>query len=671
MQAFVNAYFRICVRIVGCCLLFSALANRTSAQQLAFRLRTPSDEIVSIENSSSKLTAVCFLGTECPMARAYVTTLNELQRDFQEQLRIVAVMSNLQDSTEDVREYIASTDAKFSVVMDPGNRVADQYGATRTPEVFLLDAELKLRYHGRIDDQYAPSVARAEPRREDLKIAVQELLAGKPVTVKETKAVGCIIGKAKHAETDGALQDLSSPSLTFAQHVYPILQEHCMECHRSGEIGPFSMEVYDEVLGWADTMMEAIDDGRMPPWHADPAYGSFANERHMPREDRELLRSWIANGAPAGDLQSLPAPKQFAAGWQFGREPDLVLAMRDRPFVIPRDGVVEYQYFVVDPGFEQDRWLISAQVIPGSRDVVHHAIVFVRPPDGSAMPGVGWLTAYVPGQRTLEPPPGHARRIPAGSKLVFQMHYTPNGTPREDVSRVGLIFADDADVTHELITLAALEQEFEIPPGAEAHTVRARLPRIPADGQLLAVTPHMHYRGKAFELVATYKDRDAAEPTRQETLLSVPNYDFNWQHSYLFQQPIALDTIKQLACNVVFDNSAGNIFNPDPTEWVTWGDQTWEEMALAFFEVSIPRQTSSQRPRGSAAESQSASKSDQKINAYVEQVFRRLDANQDGVIQKSEGSIVVRHVNFDRWDLDGDGQATQSEVRSVAERIFQ
>lgn len=451
------------------------------------------------------------------MARGYAATLNELQRVFGPRgVRIVGVFSNSQDSLDELASYVEELEVEFEVAHDADSDIANRYAATRTPEVFLLDSQLKLRYHGRIDDRLAPGVARNQATRQDLRVAVEELLSGKPISIPETQALGCIIGKRAAKPLEPAANVVN-----FAEDIAPLLQRNCIECHRSGEIGPFSMEQYADVVGWAETMQETIENGRMPPWHAEDGHAELANVRRMPAADKERFREWIETGLAPGDLAQLPPPLEFADGWQLPREPDLVVEMRSRPYVVPKDGVVEYQYFVSDWTFEEDAWISAAQVVPGNAAVVHHAIVFVRPPDGAQFRGIGWLSAYVPGQRLGAIPEGHARFVPAGSKLVFQMHYTPNGTETNDTTKIGLCLADEADVSHEVFTLAALNQEFEIPPETADHKVHAALPWLPKGGQLLAVTPHMHFRGKAFEL---FSESDSG----QKTLVRVPNYDFNW-----------------------------------------------------------------------------------------------------------------------------------------------
>lgn len=628
-----------------------------------------------------QITAVCFLGTECPMARAYTVQLNALHTEFAARgVRIIGVMSNRQDTLEEIAEFADELQTVFPLVHDEQNEIADRYGAQRTPEVFLLDEQLKLRYHGRIDDRLAPGIARAKASRQDLRIAIEELLVGKPVSIPATTALGCIIGRVPKADAPAE----NSQGITYTNQVARVLQTHCIECHRPGEIGPFAMDRYDQVVGWAETMLETVEQHRMPPWHADPEFGDYANARVMPEEDKQVLRDWIAGGLQRGDDADLPAPLEFTAGWNLPRPPDLEVAMRTRPFTVPKDGVVEYQYFVADPGLEEDTWITAAQVIPGRASVVHHAIVFVRPPDGSEFPGIGWLSAYIPGQRVHTMPEGYARKIPAGSKFVFQMHYTPNGVQQADVTRVGLVTCDASQVSHEVFTLMALDQDFEIPPGAENFPVQASTRRLPEQSELLAITPHMHVRGKSFRLFGA--------SGQDETLLYVPQYDFNWQHTYLLQKPLPLDAFDGgLQFKATFDNSANNPFNPDPTETITWGDQTWEEMAVAFFEVARPLKTAGSAPRvrlaraaggrtdatlGAESEGESTEATQSPaavrhtaIEAYMQRVFAALDANSDGEIHKSEVDIVVRRLHFDLWDLDDDHVITADEVRQVAERL--
>lgn len=645
-----------------------ALAFVTSGSQAvsdhnvdSFSAITVSGERLEVKADRQGLTVVCFLGVECPLARIYGPRLNQLAAEFAEQqLQVVGVNSNRQDSFSDVKRYISELKIEFPFIRDKNNIIADQFDAVRTPEVFLLSANLEILYRGRFDDQYAPGVNRAAAGRRDLRIAIEETLNGDSVSVPQTTPEGCLIGRAKQPTS----RQLVENNVTYTEHVVSVLQRHCLECHRSGEIGPFAMNNYGEVAGWADTMLETIEDGRMPPWHAAPEFGDFANCRHMPEADKQTIRDWIAGGLKEGDSSKLPPPIEYSEGWQIGGAPDQIVEMRNRPFVVQKDGVVEYQYFVVDPGFQEDKWIAGAQVVPGNRSVVHHAIVFVRPPDGSTFRGVGWLGAYVPGQQLVPLPPGRARRIAAGSKLVFQMHYTPTGTVQEDTTKVGIKFIPEKDVSHEVYTLIALNQEFEIPPNAAQHKVSARVPHLPKHAELLAASPHMHYRGKSFRLFAGERDADV--------LLDVPRYDFNWQHTYVLKEPIPLANMDSLKFEATFDNSEANPFNPDPKQWVTWGDQTWEEMAVAFFEVAEPRHppkdVSTKTPEMTQRKS---SRKQQQIDTYVKRVFDTMDANEDGQITESEAPIIVRRFGrFNSLDQNSDGVITVDDVKAYAATIY-
>ena len=356
---------------------------------------------------------------------------------------------------------------------------------------------------------------------------------------------------------------------------------------------------------------------------------------------------------PAGDPAEAPAESPRIEGWRLPRAPDRVVPLGKRPYPVPASGTVDYQYFVADPHISEETWMAAAQVVPGAPSVVHHAIVFVRPENLADFRGMSFVTAYVPGQRATAFPPGHARRIPARSKFVFQMHYTPDGRERGDLTRVGIVTMPRAEVTHEVMTLAAVEQDFEIPPHAADHEVRAELKGFRRGSTLLAVSPHMHLRGKSFEVRVRRGDAT-------ETLLSVPRYDFNWQHTYEFAEPLPLDGVDAIEIVAIFDNSAANPTNPDPSETVMWGEQTWEEMALAFFEVAQPLVMEEERTQ--AAVAGSPEPEDSVATARAAAFFGRFDADHDGVVVRTEASRIVRDYSFSILDVDGDGRITRDEA---------
>ncbi|QEG21529.1 thioredoxin-like domain-containing protein [Mariniblastus fucicola] len=630
----------------------------------------PAVELVSIRGAQNivieqqpehELTVLCFLGTECPLAKLYAGRLEKFSKQF-DKVRFVGISSNVQDSVDEVQQYIDRSGISFEFAKDYDNRFADQLKVTRTPEVVVFDSQRKIVYRGRIDDQYLPGVSRSSADRQDLKIAIENALAGKAIEVAETEPAGCLLGRKRESAAEA--------TVTFANQVSRVLQRNCVECHRAGEIGPFSLETYEEAIGWADMMLEVIEEQRMPPWHADESVGKFANARNMSVADKQLLREWVDQGTPMGDAALLPQQIEYVSGWRLPREPDRVVEMSKQPYKIPADETVEYQYFVVDPNFTKDRWVSAAEVVPGNRSVVHHSIVFIRPPDGERARGVGWLAAYVPGQTPLSWKSNRARFVPKGSRLVFQMHYTPNGTPQTDVTKVGLVFADESAIEHELMTVMALDQEFEIPPFAASHEVALSRGRLPRDGTLLSVSPHMHYRGKSFVSSVTLKDKT------DQPILSVPRYDFNWQHRYELAEPIELSEVRRLQATVEFDNSKENPFNPDPSKLVSWGDQTWEEMAVAFYDIAVPHQPNDAAVKNSESQNLQAEPTIQarqltedqlaRVDEIERKYFERFDKDNDGFIVRGELPRAVRTWGFNAYDKNGDGKLTRDEVREQA-----
>jgi len=599
-------------------------------------------------DSAAPCHVIAFLGVGCPVARQYTGRLVEIAARYADRgVRVIGVDSNRQDTPEEFAAAADEMGVTFPLVLDQEQRIARRLGATRTGGVVVLDALGTVAYAGRVDDQYAPGIARSAPTVNDLVAAIDDLLAGRSVAVPRTEPVGCLIT----FDRDARVADDSAP--TFHREILPLLHGHCMECHRSGEIGPFNVSTLEEVRGWAEMMLETMEQQRMPPWHAAAGHGEFKNARQLPDDAIPLFRRWIEAGMPAGDAAAAPPSPAFVDGWRLPREPDLVVPLGRRPYAVPASGTVDYQYFVADPHLEEETWVAAAQVVPGVPSVVHHAIVFTRPENLAEFRGLGFVTAYVPGQRGTTFPPGHARRIPARSKFVFQMHYTPDGREREDLTRVGIVRIPREEVTHEVITQAAVEQDFEIPPNTAAHEVHAELKGFTRGSTLLAVSPHMHLRGKAFELRARRGEQS-------ETLLSVPHYDFNWQHTYEFATPLPLDDVDALEIVAVFDNSAGNPTNPDPEETVMWGEQTWEEMALAFFEVARPL-IPTDKPATPVRDGQ-AEPEDSVAAARAASFLERFDANHDGVVVRTEASRIVRDYSFKIIDGDGDGRITRDEA---------
>jgi len=370
-------------------------------------------------------------------------------------------------------------------------------------------------------------------------------------------------------------------SPTFYRDVLPILQNRCQECHRAGEMAPMPLVTYRETRPWAKAIRDATRERKMPPWFADPCCGKFANDRSLTAAEIDTLGAWASTGAAEGDAKDAPKARVWPAGWNLGT-PDQVIEM-PRGFEVPAKGAVEYQYFAAPTGFTEDRWVQGVEVRPGNRAVVHHVVVYIREP-GSTWTGgptkSDILTVYAPGSAPDVWPLGMAKRVKAGSDLVFEIHYTPNGKAATDRERVGLVFAKSPP-EKAVLTLQMGNDTFAIPPGERDYRVRVG-GTLPNDALLLGFFPHMHLRGKAFEYTRI------GENGLPETLLKVSHYDFYWQMTYRLATPLALKKGTRLEWMAWFDNSANNPRNPDASAEVRYGQQSWDEMMIGFFDVAVP-----------------------------------------------------------------------------------
>ena len=437
-------------------------------------------------------------------------------------------------------------------------------------------------------------------------------------------AVGAWLGTAALVATQDAKPSDSrvSPNQnapTFTRDVAPILYKKCVSCHRPGEIGPMSFVTYQDVRPWAKSIREKVSARVMPPWFADPHYGKFRNDRSLSEQEIATIASWANAGARQGNQADLPPLPKFPEGWQIGT-PDIVFETPVE-FQIPVDGTIDYQYLEVPTNFTEDKWMQAGEVRAGDPEHVHHIIVSVIEPDKSTRPNIVQMRAIFPdGQAPAARTPRQltdeqraqlaqanrrasanmlvnwavgedapvfqnrmAKRIPAGSTLVFQIHYTTNGAPGKDRSKIALIFAKQPP-QREIRTGMIANPQFVIPPGAAEHQVEAEA-SFSDDVKVWSMHPHMHLRGRDMTYTATYPDG------RTEIVLRVPKYDFGWQTDYWLMEPLALPKRSKLHVTAHFDNSANNPNNPNPKDTVRWGDQTWEEMMIGFFTYTVEGQT--------------------------------------------------------------------------------
>jgi hypothetical protein len=402
------------------------------------------------------------------------------------------------------------------------------------------------------------------------------------------------------ARDEKASQTAAPP--TFYKDVIPILQDKCQSCHRAGEAAPMPLVSYEQTRPWAGKIAAAVEMKVMPPWFADPRYGHFANDPSLSAEQIATIAAWADAGAPAGDERDAPALRKWSGGWNIP-QPDVIVKM---PGAVqsPAHGEVEYTYEIVSTHFTEDKWVQMAEVRPSSAAHVHHAVVYIRPPDSAWLrhAPVGepftasmmsdreerrqahettsdLLLVYAPGSAPDRWADGMAKFVPAGSDLVFQMHYTTNGEAGSDETSVGLVFAKTPP-KQRVITLQLNNHALIIPPEAADFRVEVE-GTLPNDATLLSLFPHMHLRGKRFEYDIVGEDGSV------ETLLRV-NYHFHWQLSYKLAKPRELKAGTRLRAVAWYDNSKNNPHNPDPEKTVTWGDQTSEEMMVGFFDVAVP-----------------------------------------------------------------------------------
>jgi hypothetical protein len=396
-----------------------------------------------------------------------------------------------------------------------------------------------------------------------------------------------------------------APPPTFSKDVALILQKNCQTCHRPGEGGPFSLLTYDDAKLMASSIKRVASQKSMPPWYADPKFGHFANDRSLSDKEIATLVAWANAGAPEGDKKDLPPPINWLEGWGIPK-PDVVFQL-PRPFNIPASGTIEYQYVIIPTGFTEDKWVQMAEARPTNRPMVHHIIAYVREPgsnyfknqkpgeffiappaketekeDTSALPS-DFLIGYAPGQPPEILPEGQAKLVKAGSDLVLEVHYMADGMATTDQTKVGLIFAK-APPKRRVKTMSASNGTFKIPPGDPNYKVDATF-EVGTDVTLASIHPHMHTRGKDFEYRIVYPDG------RTETILSVPHYNWRWQLWYDLAKPMDLPKGTKIECTAHFDNSANNKENPDPTKTVIWGQQSWDEMMVGFFNLVFDAKT--------------------------------------------------------------------------------
>jgi peroxiredoxin len=568
---------------------------------LDFTLKTLDGNPWSLHGQKDKKAIVLvFLSTECPMSNDYVRPLNDLAKEYGPKgVAFAAINSNPEETPKQVVAHAREYGLGFPLVRDEKHVAVAALRAEINPSVFVLDGAFVLRYQGRIDDAYSARLKKNQRvSRQDVRLALDELLSGKSVSVAVTRPFGCPI-QVKTVAKQG-----ESRPVTYHKDVAPILQARCQECHRPGEVGPFALMTYKQTARWGDDIKEYTQSRQMPPWKPTGEHGFFRDERRLTEEQIQTIARWVDAGLPEGDPKDAPPPRQFPEGWQLG-EPDLVLTVPEEMTVGP-SGRDLFRVFVLPTGLTEDKHVSAIEVRPRNKRVVHHTLQFIdttgrarkleekererekKPgeqdhgPGYTVQMGVGYfppggsLGGWAPGNVLRHLPEGVGYHLPKGSDVVLQVHYHRTGKEEKDRTRIGLYFARKP-VTQRLQPLVVPGFFLFIPAG-EANYKITGAAEVNQDAILHHITPHMHLLGKDIKCTMVLPDG-----VRKE-LIHIKNWDYNWQESYFFKEPIRIPGGTKLEVEAFYDNSANNPLNPhSPPQAVRFGEQTTNEMCFVFF----------------------------------------------------------------------------------------
>jgi thiol-disulfide isomerase/thioredoxin len=533
--------------------------------------------------AKQRVVVYALTSTSCPLSKQYMPTLQRLAKRYANKQGVTWVLVNPMptDKPTDMQQAAQDFKGQAIYVHDSTGKIAKSLGAQSTTDVIVLDRARTVVYHGAIDDQYGLGYAVEKPRHNYLCDALDSLLANKLPAIAATDSPGCTLNFAKEPAAES--------SLTYYGRIARIVQANCVECHRDGGVAPFPLTSYDDVVAHRGMIQQVVEQGTMPPWFAAPAEtktdaepsSPWANDRSLAAADKHDLLDWMKGKMSEGDNSDAPQPLIFPKDWQIGK-PDAIFEF-PQPIAVKATGVMPFQYVVVDPHLAEDKWVQAIEVRPSDIGVVHHALVFLQMNPAAPADFVdernGFFGIYVPGNSTLIYPKGFAKRLPAGARLQFQMHYTPNGRATTDRTRIGVIYSKQPP-RHEVRVLGMVNTKIVIPPGAENHREEAQV-RIPCDIEILSFLPHMHLRAQACRYRATGNGQI-------RTLLEIPHYDFNWELLYRYYEPQPVARGETLKFTVWYNNSKSNPANPDPTQTVRWGKQKSDEMHLGYIEFIVP-----------------------------------------------------------------------------------
>ena len=534
------------------------------------------------KKSDAKAVVLFIHGNACPIVRNAIPDLKSVRTAFEGKgVEFLMLNSNLQDDRASIAKEAAEFNMDFPILVDEAQLAGELLKLSRTAEAIVLDPETwTIMYRGPISDRIGYESQRPEASNNYLVDAINAQLKGEYPAERVVKFKGCII-KFRHKDA------AQFANISYEKEVAPILVEKCMKCHVEGGIAPWAMKDYETIFGWSNMMREVLRVKRMPPWQADPHYGQFKDNLSLSTKELQTLVHWIDGGAKKdGTTDPLKEYKADVQEWELGK-PDWVIELQEEK--IPATGVVEYRYQEFEVGLDKDVWATALQVIPDNKAVLHHLLVSVIYPEGYKEPmdrRSPWLdgvfASWAPGIEVEKFPKNTGRILPKGAKLWFQLHYTTNGKEQVDQSKIGIYYTDKKP-DKEFLIIGPANFDLSIPPNDDDYKKQA-MQVFDKEVTLYGMAPHMHFRGKSMKYTAIYPDG------KQEILINVPNYSFNWQRYYNLEAPKVLPAGTKVLVEAAFDNSANNSFNPDPSKTVHWGDFSFDEMLIGYMSFQYGRQ---------------------------------------------------------------------------------
>ena len=615
---------------------FTLLDHKGEAQELYYE-------------RDARAVVIIVQGNGCQIVRSTLADYRSLRDSYEQRgVRVLMLNSNLQDTRAAIAKEASEWDIDIPIMHDSAQLVGRSLELTRTAEVLVIDPRSwEIVYRGALNNRVDYERQKNEASEPYVREVLDRLVAGETVEYREVSSPGCLINFPDPARDQ---------QISYVEDIVPILTENCTQCHREGGIAPWAMSEYRMVQGFAPMMREVIRTRRMPPWHVDPEVGEWEHDAGLSDEHASTLVRWIEAGAPRGDGEDPLPALQFPEGeWPLG-EPDLVLEVP--AFDVPATGEVDYQFPWVANPLDKPVWVVAATVLPGDTQAVHHVLLGSadEEPSPDDYEGVfqNYIMGYAPGNESGFMPEGTGVYVPVGGVYLFQMHYTPYGRTSTDRTRVGLYFAEPENPPAKFLRQqVVLNPRISIPPNVPAHEESAYF-EFWDDATIYSLVPHAHYRGRSSRFELVYPDGS------EELILSVPNYDFNWQRTYSLVEPKQVPAGTKIVHTTVYDNSANNRGNPDPDRTVPWGLQSADEMLYGSVAFTWAGETSD-------------SPTHSNFSADVAQWLGFSDVDMDGKLQRDEMSPRLRDGIGWKWyflDRNFDGGLDQRESERLMRRLM-